>query len=71
MCLCVWMEEGHFTERLEDPQEKECLGEGVQGLRIEHYLLKSRSSQSVEVQRQVEHQRPQDISTPATVEGRP
>ena len=59
------MEEGNFTERLEDPPGiKRCLDEGVQGPRIEHYSLRSSSSQWV--QRWVEHQ-PQDIST-ATAE---
>ena len=62
------MEEGNFTERLEDPPGiKRCLDEGVQGPHIEHYSLRSSSRQWV--QRWVEHQ-PQDIST-ATAEGGP
>ncbi|XP_031421482.2 T-cell surface glycoprotein CD1b3-like [Clupea harengus] len=50
---------------------KKCLDEGEQGPSSEHTLLGSSSSQSVEVQRRIEHQRPQDISTPATAEQGP
>ena len=50
---------------------KKCLDEGVQGPHIEYYLLRRSSSQWVEVQGWVEHQRPHDISTPATAEGIP
>ena len=64
--LYMWVEEGNSFQRW-----KKCLDEGVHEPRIEHYLLRSSSGRLVEVQWRVEHQRPQDISTPATVEGGP
>ena len=40
--------EGNFAERLVDPPENEkCLDERAQGFHIEHYLLRSSSSQLV------------------------
>src|SRR4029434_11362083 len=67
-CICGW-EKVTSTRGLKIHQGKKgCLKKGQQGSRIDSYFLRSRSSQSTEVQQQGQNHCLQDINIP--VQGR-
>lgn len=64
-CICGWTKVTS-TQGLKIHQGKKgCLKKGQQGSRIDSYFLRSRPSQSTEVQQQDTHHSLQDINTPA------
>ena len=76
VCPCGWERVTTLRGLRIHQGRKGCLVEGTQGPRIDSYFLRSRSSQSGEVQRQVVNHSSQDISppdvevVPSTEEGR-
>lgn len=67
-CVCGWSKVTSVRGLRIHQGKMRCLGEGVQGPRIEQYVVQNCSSQSAEVQRQVTYHSSQDINTFVTVE---
>lgn len=68
ICPCGWQKETTLKGLRIHQGRKKCLVEGVQVFRIDQYFLRSQSSQSVEIQRQVENHSSQNITNPVTEE---
>src|SRR4029434_4796500 len=70
-CICGW-EKVTSTRGLKIHQGKKgCLKKGQQGSRIDSYFLRSRSSQSTEVQQRGQNHSLQDINIPVPEEYEP
>ena len=67
-CICGWTKVTSTLGLKIHQGKKGCLKKGQQGSRIDSYFLRSRSSQSTEVQQQDTHHSLQDIDTPAPEE---
>ncbi|KAK0136753.1 Retrovirus-related Pol polyprotein from type-2 retrotransposable element R2DM [Merluccius polli] len=67
-CICGWTKVTSTAGLKIHQGKKKCLKKVEQGPRIDHYFLRSRSSQSSEVQRQDENQSPQNINPPVPEE---
>lgn len=67
-CICGWAKVTSSAGLKIHQGKKKCLKEVEQGPRIDQYFLRSRSSQSSEVQRQDENHSPQNISPPVPEE---
>ncbi len=69
ICPCGWKKITSVKGLKIHQGKKRCLVEGELGTRIDHYFLRSNSSQSSEVQRLESNQSSQDISPPVSEEG--
>ena len=67
-CICGWAKVTSIQGLKIHQGRRQCLKKGQQGSRIDSYFLRSRSSQSAEVQQQDLHHSLQDINTPVPEE---